>query len=82
MKYCTHDAGLALKVLEKVAILQRDMDLATVSKLPLDDVVNGTTSQLVDSILIRLADRNKVGVPMTTRSGRRPRRLRVGISTR
>jgi DNA polymerase I len=69
MKYCTHDAVLALKVLEKVAILQRDMDLATVSKLPLDDVVNGTTSQLVDSILIRLADRNKVGVPMTMRSG-------------
>jgi len=69
MEYCTHDASLALRVLEKVAILQRSMDLATVSKLPLDDVVNGTTSQLVDSILIRLADRNKVGVPMTMRSG-------------
>jgi DNA polymerase I len=69
MKYCTFDSMLALRVLEKVAILQRDMDLATVSKLPLDDVVNGTTSQLVDSILIRLADRNNVGVPMTMRSG-------------
>jgi len=69
MKYCVQDAILALKVLEKVAILQRSMDLATVSKLPLDDVVNGTTSQLVDSILIRLADRNKVAVPMTMRSG-------------
>ncbi len=69
MKYCTFDSMLALRVLEKVAILQRDMDLATVSKLPLDDVVNGTTSQLVDSILIRLADRNKVGVPMTMRGG-------------
>jgi DNA polymerase I len=69
MKYCTHDSMLALKVLEKVAILQRSMDLATVSKLPLDDVVNGTTSQLVDSILIRMADRNKVGVPMTMRGG-------------
>jgi DNA polymerase, archaea type len=69
MKYCTQDSLLALKVLEKVAILQRSMDLATVSKLPLDDVVNGTTSQLVDSILIRLADQNKVGVPMTMRGG-------------
>jgi DNA polymerase I len=69
MRYCTQDSILALKVLEKVAILQRSMDLATVSKLPLDDVVNGTTSQLVDSILIRLADRSKVGVPMTMRSG-------------
>jgi len=67
MKYCEQDAVLALKVLEKVAVLQRSMDLATVSMLPLDDVVNGTTSQLVDSILIREADRNKVAVPMTTR---------------
>ncbi len=69
MKYCTQDSILALKVLERIAILQRSMDVATVSKLPLDDVVNGTTSQFVDSILIRLADRNKVGVPMTMRAG-------------
>jgi DNA polymerase I len=34
----------------------------------LDDVVNGTTSQLIDSILIRLADRNQVAVPMTSRN--------------
>jgi DNA polymerase I len=69
MRYCVQDAALALKILEKIAILQRSMDLATVSKLPLDDVVSGTTSQLIDSILIRQADRNKVGVPMTMRSG-------------
>lgn len=68
MKYCEWDSSLALQVLEKVAILQRSMDLATVSMLPLDDVVNGTTSQLVDSILIRDADREHVAVPMTTRS--------------
>ncbi|MBN1678066.1 MAG: DNA polymerase II [Candidatus Thermoplasmatota archaeon] len=67
--YCEHDSVLALNVLERVAILQRSMDLATVSKLPLDDVVNGTTSQLVDSILIRDADREKVAVPMTMRGG-------------
>lgn len=69
MKYCEWDASLALKVLEKVAILQRSMDLATVSMLPLDDIVNGTTSQFVDSILIREADKQKVAVPMTMRSG-------------
>lgn len=68
MKYCEHDSMLAMKVLERIAILERSMDLATVSKLPLDDVVNGTTSQLIDSILIREADRNKVAVPMTSRS--------------
>jgi len=69
MRYCAQDAQLALKVLEKVAILDRGMDLATVSKLPLDDVVSGTTSQLVDSILIREADREGVAVPMTSRRG-------------
>ncbi len=68
MKYCENDSMLAMKVLERVALLERSMDLATVSKLPLDDVVNGTTSQLIDSILIREADRNKVAVPMTSRS--------------
>ena len=68
MKYCEHDSNLALRVLEKVSVLQRSMDLATVSMLPLDDVVNGTTSQFVDSILIREADRENVAVPMTMRS--------------
>ncbi|MCJ7562378.1 MAG: DNA polymerase II, partial [Thermoplasmata archaeon] len=68
MKYCTHDAHLALRVLEKVSMLPRSMDLAAVSKLPLDDVVNGTTSQLIDSILIRLADENNIAVPMTSRN--------------
>jgi DNA polymerase I len=68
MRYCEFDSILALRVLEKVAILQRSMDLATVSMLPLDDVVNGTTSQLVDSILIREADREHVAVPMTMRT--------------
>jgi DNA polymerase I len=69
MKYCEWDSQLALMVLEKVAILQRSMDLATVSMLPLDDVVSGTTSQFVDSILIREADKEHVAVPMTMRSG-------------
>ena len=68
MDYCENDSLLALKILEKVAILQRSMDLATVSMLPLDDVINGTTSQLVDSILIREADREHVAVPMTMRT--------------
>ena len=68
MEYCVQDAALAYRIIDKLAILNRNMDLATVSKLPLDDVVNGTTSQLVDSILIRLADSKGVAVPMTSRS--------------
>ena len=33
------------------------MDLAAVSRLPVDDVLNSGNSMLVDSILIRAADR-------------------------
>lgn len=65
MEYCKKDAELALRVLEKVSRLDKSMDLAVVSKLPLDDVFNGRTSQLIDSILIRAADRGGFGVPMT-----------------
>jgi DNA polymerase I len=67
ISYCKKDAELALKILQRLTILERGMDLATVSKLPLDDVVNGRTSQLIDSLLIRIADRHepRIGVPMT-----------------
>jgi DNA polymerase I len=67
VRYCTRDAELALRILEKIAILKRSMDLAAVSRLPLDDVVNGRTSTLIDSILIRQADRAGIAVPMTRR---------------
>ncbi|MGQ9582565.1 MAG: DNA-directed DNA polymerase [Thermoplasmatota archaeon] len=67
VRYCTRDAELALRILERVATLKRAMDLASVSRLPLDDVVNGRTSTLIDSILIRRADRARLAVPMTRR---------------
>jgi DNA polymerase I len=73
MEYCKKDAELALRILEKVAKLDKSMDIAVVSKLPVDDVFNGRTSQLIDSILIRAADRGHFGVPMTrTGSGEAP----------
>ncbi len=64
IEYCKNDAAVALEILERVASLDKAMDLATVSRLPLDDVFNGRTSTLIDSILIRAADRAAVGVPM------------------
>jgi DNA polymerase I len=65
VKYCIKDAELALRILQKIAVLEKNMDLATVSKLPLDDVINGRTSTLIDSVLIREADRNNIAVPLT-----------------
>ncbi|MFQ6107168.1 MAG: DNA-directed DNA polymerase [Thermoplasmata archaeon] len=71
IRYCKKDAELALRVLESIAVIEKSMDLAVVSKLPVDYVLNGRTSTLIDSILIRAADRAKVGVPMTRTGGRR-----------
>ncbi|MFO7618518.1 MAG: DNA polymerase domain-containing protein [Thermoplasmata archaeon] len=65
VRYCVKDAELALRILQKIAVLEKNMDLATVSKLPLDDVINGRTSTLIDSVLIREADRNSIAVPLT-----------------
>jgi len=73
LAYCMKDAELALRILEKVTRLDKAMDLAVVSKLPVDDTFNSRTSTMIDSILIRVADRNGVGVPMTrTGAGGKP----------
>lgn len=63
LEYCETDALLALKVLEKIRYIEKAMDLATVSKLTVEDVVNGMTSTLIDSLLIREADRHNIAVP-------------------
>ncbi len=70
MHYCLRDAELALRILEHVETLRRTMDLAAVSKLPMEDVQLSGNSTLIDSILIREADRipppfGPVGVPLT-----------------
>jgi len=67
LRYCTRDAQLSLRILDKIGTVRKTMDMATVAKLPLDDVLNIGSSFLIDSILIRAADRAvpRVGVPMT-----------------
>ncbi len=70
MRYCQKDAELALRILEYVGTLRKTMDLAAVSKLPMEDVQTSGNSSLIDSILIREADRvpepfGPVGVPLT-----------------
>ena len=71
IKYCTRDAELALRILEKIAVMDKAMDLATVAKFPVDDALNSGTSTLIDSILIREADKNAIGVPCTKHAGAR-----------
>ena len=63
LKYCLKDSELALKILVEVGTVRKGMDLSYVSKLTLEDVLTSGSSQLADSLLIRMADREKVGVP-------------------
>ena len=78
IKYCIQDAYLALRLLQRIGIIEKNLDLATVSKLPLDDVVNGNTSALIDSILIRESDRRSVGVPQMKFRSRDSKRIEGG----
>ncbi len=63
--YCIKDSYLTLEIFNRLRVVDRNMFMATVAKLPLEDVTNGGTSNYVDSILIRRADREKIAVPMT-----------------
>ncbi len=63
MEYCEHDADLALRILERLRIVDRGADLATVAHLPLEEGLNGRTSQYIDALLIPVADAQHVGVP-------------------
>src|SRR2546426_4738155 len=78
IRYCINDAVLSLKILERVRRIEKTLDLAAVSKLPLEDVLHGRTSNLIDSILIRAADRAKVAVPMMKMRGGRVEQIEGG----
>jgi len=70
MDYCLEDAKLALEILEHIMVIQKYQHIGSVAKLPLDDVINGMTSNMIDSLMIRLADSKGIGVPMTNRRKR------------
>ena len=78
IRYCIQDAELSLRILERVRRIEKTLDLAAVSKLPLEDVLHGRTSNLNDSILIRAADRAKVAVPMMKMRGGRVEQIEGG----
>ncbi len=78
IRYCVNDAELSLKILERVRRIEKTLDLAAVSKLPLEDVLHGRTSNLIDSILIRAADRAKIAVPMMKMRGGRVEQIEGG----
>ena len=78
IRYCLNDADLSLRILEKIGRIEKTLDLAAVGKLPLEDVLHGRTSNLIDSILIRAADRAGVAVPMMKMRGGRVEQIEGG----
>ena len=70
MEYCEHDADLALRILARLRSIDRGTDLATVAHLPLEEGLNGRTSQYIDAMLIPRADARGVGVPPNHHAGR------------
>lgn len=64
IKYCIRDAYLALKILQKMDVIEKYENMSTVARLPLDDVWNSGNSTLIDSLVIREADKRKIAVPM------------------
>jgi DNA polymerase I len=65
IRYCIRDAELALRILDRTQAVKKSTALAYVASLPLMDILNGTTSNLIDSILIREADGRDIGIPLT-----------------
>jgi DNA polymerase I len=76
--YCIKDADLTLRIMEKLRVVDRNMFMATVTKLPLEDTTNGGTSNYVDSLLIRLASQRNIGVPMTAGQNLKDRAIEGG----
>ncbi|EQB68606.1 MAG: hypothetical protein AMDU5_GPLC00010G0146 [Thermoplasmatales archaeon Gpl] len=76
--YCIKDADLTLRIMEKMRVVDRNMFMSTVTKLPLEDTTNGGTSNYVDSLLIRLATQRNIAVPMTASQALKDRAIEGG----
>ena len=65
LAYCVRDAELPLDILGAIQAVRRKEAVAAVAKVPFETAANGSTSQLIDSLVIRLADKEHVAVPLT-----------------
>ena len=78
MDYCLRDAEIPIDIMHEIQAFRRKEAIAAVAKVPLDVSANGTTSQLIDSLVIRLADRTNIGVPMTGSAERKEGQIQGG----
>ncbi len=78
IRYCIKDALLALKILEKIDVIEKYENMSTVAMIPLDDVWNSGNSTLIDSLVIREADRRNIAVPMNNFINQNAERIEGG----
>ena len=78
VEYCLRDAELPLDIMHKIQAFRRKEAVAAVAKVPLDTSANGTTSQLIDSLVIRMADRTAIGVPLTGSADKKESQIEGG----
>ena len=78
IEYCLRDAELPLNIMHKIQAFRRKEAVAAVAKVPLDTSANGTTSQLIDSLVIRMADRTGIGVPLTGSADKKESQIEGG----
>ena len=71
LHYCVRDTVLPLEILSEIHATMRKEALAVVAKVPLETAIGGTTSQWIDSLVIRLADREGIAIPRTKGGARR-----------
>jgi len=71
MEYCVRDTHLPLDILGHLKAIARKEALASVSLTMVETAANGTTSQWIDSLVMRLADKEAIAVPMTNAGPRK-----------
>ncbi len=71
MEYCVRDTHLPLDILGHLKAVARKEALASVSLTAVETAANGTTSQWIDSLVMRLADKEGIAVPMTNAGPRK-----------
>ena len=78
LEYCVRDTALPLDILDNLKSIPRKEALASVSLTTVDIAATSTTSRWIDSLVIRLADREGVAVPNTNQGPRKQGKIAGG----
>ena len=78
LDYCVRDTVLPLDILDKLKSIARKEALASVSLTTVDIAATSTTSRWIDSLVIRLADKQNVAVPNTNQGPRKQGKIAGG----